>query len=73
MVDTCMLKITCVCVFYNYDDDKDDYVYMRLSHDLFVQSAQWIIMNHLQIDLMTHQLSNVVQMILDHGWPKGAN
>lgn len=43
----------------------------QVSHDLFVQSAQWIVVDHLQIDLVTYQLSNVVQMILDHGWSKG--
>ena len=37
----------------------------------FVQSTERIIVDHLQIDLVTYQLSNVVQAILDHCWPVG--
>lgn len=39
----------------------DDVVWLiHGSHNSFVQSAQRIIMNHLEIDLMPYQLSNVV-------------
>lgn len=38
----------------------------------FVQTTERIVVDHLQIDLVTYQLSNVVETIFDHSWPRGS-